>query len=230
MSLEEEFRELGFEMSQILKKELDRMKDNAQNTINIILEETQKKIQKDLLKLEQGMIQNAEIELNKQITDKTNEINRKIIEEKNNFIEHFIELVKQEIKKRINSNSQGYLKYIIAQIEDSLSLIPENATIYVNQNDQSLLSKPENKAKIEKFHYKLCSKPTNTLGGIKVIANDNSLVLDSTLESKINLMKDEISKRFMSIFPIFEINIPNAFQIYDMLNKQDHGANNEHDN
>ena len=108
MSLKQDFKELGFELSQILKKDLERIREKAQSNLSVIKDETNKKIQKDIVKLENTLTQNARIQINKKVSDLFNSINRNILIAKTNLVEEFLRALTDVVTQHIKENSNGY--------------------------------------------------------------------------------------------------------------------------
>jgi len=208
MSLKQDFKELGFELSQILKKDLERIREKAQANLSVIKDETNKKIQKDMVKLENTLTQNARIQINKKVSDLFNSINRNILIAKTNLVEEFLRALTDVVNQHIKDNSKGYFENLNREIEDATKHIQNRVSLYLCARDlKKILSDP----KLIQLNSEIVvlkeSPSIDTICGFKLIAEDNSFVLDYTYESKLEQMRDEIGRRLMKLFPVFESNV-----------------------
>ena len=216
MSLREDFKDVAYDKARIVKKEIEVLQKKKEASINYIIETTLGKTEKDLLKLEKKLIKKTQIKLNIEESKRISEINRKISWKKTECVENFIKLMEEEILSRIKNDPEKYFSFLKTKLEELLPLVNEASNIYVNSNDLKYLKKksifkllPEKRDII-----KLSDIPIETLFGFKIIDRHNTFCIDYTFESLILKHKQEISIEFMKIFPIFEVNVKNATEIF----------------
>ena len=216
MSLREDFKDVAYDKARIVKKEIEVLQKKKEASINYIIETTLGKTEKDLLKLEKKLIKKTQIKLNIEESKRISEINRKISWKKTECVENFIKLMEEEILSRIKNDPEKYFSFLKTKLEELLPLVNEASNIYVNSNDLKYLKKksifkllPEKRDII-----KLSDIPIETLFGFKIIDRHNTFCIDYTFESPILKHKQEISIEFMKIFPIFEVNVKNATEIF----------------
>lgn len=216
MSLREDFKDVAYDKARIVKKEIEVLQKRKESSINYIKETTLAKTEKDLLKLEKKLIKKTQIKLNIEETKLITEINKKISRKKTECVDNFIKLLEEEILRRINKDPEKYFSFLKEKLNGLLPLINEASRIYVNSNDLKYLKNnsifkllPEKRDII-----KLSDEPIETLFGFKIIDRHNTFCIDYTFESLILKHKQEISIEFMKIFPIFEVNVKNAMEIF----------------
>lgn len=227
MSLREDFRDIGYEMARIVKNEVEAIQTKTQKAIDFIEEETKKKLDKDLIKLENELINQSLQELNINETERVAEINQAIANKKNDCIEDFIAYFSKYIKKKIENNSQKYALFISSKIMEFLPLINNPVKVQFNARDLKYIHEnkffnpiPQNNELLN-----LDPVPIETVCGFKIISEDGSFTIDLTLDSLIQKHKQELSLRFMRIFPIFEIKVKNAMEI----DEKQHGSAKRHE-
>ena len=216
MSLREDFKDVAYDKARIVKKEIEVLQKRKESSINYIKETTIAKTEKDLLKIEKKLIKKTQIQLNIKETKLISEINQKISWKKTECVDNFIKLLEEEILGRIKNDPEKYFSFLKEKLLRLLPLVNEASNIYVNSNDLNYLRNnsifkllPEKRDII-----KLSDKPIETLFGFKIIDRHNTFCIDYTFESLILKHKQEISIEFMKIFPIFEVNVKNAMEIF----------------
>ncbi|MHA1700953.1 MAG: hypothetical protein ACTSWK_01665 [Promethearchaeota archaeon] len=216
MSLREDFKDVAYDKARIVNKEIEVLKKRKESSINYIKETTIAKTEKDLLKLEKKLIKKTQIQLNIKETKLISEINRKISWKKTECVDNFINLLEEEILRRIKNDPENYFSFLKDKLTRLLPLVNEASNIYVNSNDLTYLRNnsifkllPEKRDIL-----KLSDDPIETVFGFKIIDRHNTFCIDYTFESLILKHKQEISIEFMKIFPIFEVNVKNAMEIF----------------
>ncbi len=221
MSLREDFRDIGFEMARIVKNEVDSIQKKTQIAIDFIEEETTKKLEKDLIKLETDFINRSLQELNIHETERVAEINQMIANRKNECIEDFIQYFKTQLTQKIENNRQKYALFISSKIMEFLPLIRVPVKVQFNSRDLKYIHENEffNPIPQKQEFLKLDSVPIDIICGFKIISDDGAFTIDLTLESLIKKNRQELSLHFMRIFPIFEIKVKNAMEIDEQKHK-----------
>jgi len=216
MSLREDFKDVAYDKARIVKKEIEVLQKRKEASINYIKETTMAKTEKDLLKVEKKLIKKTQIQLNIEESKRITEINKKISRKKTECVDNFIKLLEEEILVRIKNDPKKYFSFLKEKLTKLLPLINEASNIYVNSNDLKYLKNnsiykllPEKRDII-----KLSDEPIETLFGFKIIDRHNTFCIDYTFESMILKHKQELSIEFMKIFPIFEVNVKNAMEIF----------------
>jgi hypothetical protein len=216
MSLREDFKDVAYDKARIVKKEIEVLQKRKESSINYIKETTLTKTEKDLLKIEKKLIKMTQIQLNIKETKLISEINQKISWKKTECVDNFIKLLEEEILGRIKNDPEKYFSFLKEKLANLLPLVNEASNIYVNSDDLKYLRNnsifkllPEKRDII-----KLSDEPIETLFGFKIIDRHNTFCIDYTFESLILKHKQEISIEFMKIFPIFEVNVKNAMEIF----------------
>jgi vacuolar-type H+-ATPase subunit E/Vma4 len=217
MTLKDEFQELGYELARIIKNEIDLLRQRANSSIEFIEKETDKKIIRDLSGLERELILNAEFQLNKLESDKINEINKKILHKKTEYVEKFIQKMKIEVLNKISNDYDSYTKYLATSIENYSSLITSRVEIFFNSEDlPKLKAHPLIFPKLND-NIKISSIPIDIICGFKIKSLDKTFVIDHSFNAILEKNKNDISMEFMEIFPIFQVNVENAMQIYEKM-------------
>lgn len=216
MSLREDFKDVAYDKARIVKKEIELLQKRKESSINYIKETTLAKTEKDLLKIEKKLIKRTQIQLNIEESKRISDINQKISRKKTECVDSFIKLLEDEILRRIKKEPEKYFSFLKEKLLKLLPLVNEASNIYVNSSDLKYLNKnsifkllPEKRDII-----KLSDEPIETLFGFKIIDRHNTFCIDFTFESLILKHKQEISIEFMKIFPIFEVNVKNAMEIF----------------
>ncbi|UYP47854.1 V-type proton ATPase subunit E [Candidatus Lokiarchaeum ossiferum] len=227
MSLREDFRDIGYEMARMVTKEVEMIQKKALSAIDFIKEETKKKLEKDLIKLEAELINRSLQKLNINETERVAEINQAIANKKNECIENFIIFFKEQTQLRIKKNSQKYSMFIMSKIMEFLPLIDRPVKVQFNTRDLQYIKENTffNPIPEKQNLLRLDERPLDVACGFKIVSEDKAFTIDYTLESLIEKYKQELSLRFMKIFPIFEIKVKNAMEI-DM---QQHGGAKRHE-
>lgn len=216
MSLREDFKDVAYDKARIVKKEIEVLQKRKESSINYIKETTLAKTEKDLLKIEKKLIKKTQIQLNIKETKLISEINQKISWKKTECVDNFIKLLEEEILGRIKNDPESYFSFLKEKLTKLLPLVNEASSIYVNSDDLKYLRNnsifklmPEKRDIV-----KLSDETIETLFGFKIIDRHNTFCIDYTFESLILKHKQEISIEFMKIFPIFEVNVKNAMEIF----------------
>lgn len=216
MSLHEDFKDVAYDMARIVKKEIELLQKRKEVSINFIKTTTSEKMEKDLLKMEKKLIKKTQIQLNIEESKLISEINQKIARKKTECVDNFIKLLQKEISKKIKKEPEKYFSFLKEKLIGFLPLVNNASNVYVNYSDLEYLKKnskfimlPEKRDII-----KLSDSTIDTLCGFKIIDRHNTFCIDYTFESLISKYKQEISIEFMKIFPIFEVNVKNAMEIF----------------
>lgn len=216
-TLIEDLKSLEYELSQIIRKETTKLKDNHDKVIAQLDEEMNYKLNKDLHEMESKLIQNVEYELNRKINLKINEISRNIILSKNHIIQEFIDLVVEQIKRKVALKTESYFEFLTERLRKTAKLIQEPTWIFLNKNDHQTLKKNPNLLKIDSKYLNINEKPIDILCGYKLIAQNNTFEIDDTLDSRLDSIKEEISSRLMNLFPQFEFKMDNAIETLEKI-------------
>ncbi|QEE15870.1 hypothetical protein DSAG12_01697 [Promethearchaeum syntrophicum] len=216
MSLREDFKDVAYDLARIINKEIEVLQKRKESSISYIKETTLDKTERDLLKLEKKLIKKTQTKLNIEESKRISKINQKISQKKTECVDNFIELLQKEIIRRIEKDPDKYFSFLKRKIIELLPLVNIASNIYINSKDLKYLKKnsiykllPEKRDIL-----KLSDNPIETLFGFKIIDRHNTLCIDYTFESLIMKHKQEISIEFMKIFPIFEVNVKNATEIF----------------
>ena len=223
MSLQEDFQELGYELAKFIKIRIKTIKKTAKETISVIEEDTKKKIKKDLYEIERDMVRKKEFELNKIESKKISEINQKIIYAKRYHVNRFIGLVADKVKEKVKEKPEKYFEHIFEKFLDFYDLITTPVNLQFNTRDLKSIEKDPKHFPLSKEHFKLVEiskEPIKTISGFMITAKDNSFVINNTFESEIERHTHEIGVEFMKIFPVFEVNVDNAIDLYEKLYPQ----------
>ncbi len=108
--------------------------------------------------------------------------------------------MEEEISKRIKKDPDNYFSFLKEKLLGLLPLVNEVSIFKLLPEKRDII--------------KLSDEPIETLFGFKIIDRHNTFCIDYTFESLILKHKQEISIEFMKIFPIFEVNVKNAMEIF----------------
>ena len=216
MSLREDFKDVAYDLARIVNNEIELLQKRKEASINYIKETTLEKIEKDLLKIEKKLIKKTQTKLNIEESKRISKINQKISQKKTECVDDFIKLLQKEILRRIEKDPDKYFSFLKEKLIELLPLVSIASNIYLNSNDLEYLKKnsifkllPEKRDIV-----KLSDTPIETLFGFKIIDRHNTFCIDYTFESLIIIHKQDLSIEFMKIFPIFEVNVKNASEIF----------------
>jgi vacuolar-type H+-ATPase subunit E/Vma4 len=221
--MNEQIQELGLELAQITKKEIEKIKENTLNMIKLINDETDRKIKKDVYKLENTIVQNTKLSINKKISEKINLVNRNILIKKNNLYEQLIKTVVETLTERIESNMDGYMEFLAKKTKELSPLLNTKVYMYLNERDLLYVRKHPKALELDSENIQISSTPIETSSGFKIEALDHSFLLDLTYESHLERLKDDISKIYMKKFPVFDINLEGTRELLDQFTKKAEG-------
>ena len=216
MSLREDFKDVAYDKARIVKKEIELLQKRKEASIKYIKETTLKKTEKDLLKIEKKLIKKTQIQLNIEESQRISEINQKIANKKTECVDNFIKLLEKEISNKIKKKPEKYYEFLKNKLIEFLPLVNIASEVYVNPRDLKYLKNNSifNLLPEKRDIVKLSDSTIDTLFGFKIIDRHNTFCIDYTFESLILKHKQELSIEFMKIFPIFEVNVKNAMEIF----------------
>ena len=216
MSLREDFKDVAYDKARIAKKEIELLHKRKEASINHIIETTHKKTEKDLLKIEKKLIKETQIKLNIEESKRISEINQKIARKKTECVENFIKLLENELLNKIKKKPEKYFEFLKDKLIEFLPLVNIASDVYTNSSDLKYLKNnsifkllPEKRDIL-----KLSDSTIDTLFGFKIVDRHNTFCIDYTFESLILKHKQKLSIEFMKIFPICEVNVKNAMEIF----------------
>jgi len=215
MSLREDFRDISYEMARIAKVEMEKIEERIKKAITFIEENIDQQIEKDTLKMELEFIQEKQAELNIDESERVSQINQAIAEKKARCIKDFTDLLKLEVRKRIEEKKEKYFQFIFQNICKFLPVINQPVKIAFSEQDLEYMKKkalikmlPE---KAAFFHYD--DRFLTETCGFKIYSKEREFIIDFSFETLLDRHYHEIKMRFMKIFPLFEINVQNAMEI-----------------
>jgi vacuolar-type H+-ATPase subunit E/Vma4 len=204
MPLLTDFRDLGYELAQFIKKEIEDIKNNAKDEIEKIKSETERKIKAELISLENELLKEAEFEINRDFSNRVNQINTKILEAKNSYINSIIQKLDLEISNKIHRNPDGYRNYLSKLIREKCAMIESNCWLYCNQEDHLLFQKFPDLLK-DAPYLELNKVPIDTKCGFKIVEKSGAFEMDFTHQSLIKSNWNNIAQLIMSFLPIFSV-------------------------
>ncbi len=222
MSLREDFYDLAYELAKIANDEIDKIEKRAMATIDYNREEMDKKIRKDLEKLQKNRMNEELFGLNIDESERIAQINQAVAEQKGKSIKDFVILLKSKVSKMIEAHPREYFDFMRQKMYHFLPLLDQNVEVRVNQRDYDLVKQKPlfNTIQKNKFHVNLSKIPIETVGGFRIIPEDGSFEIDYTFESQIEKYRKDLAMKFMEIFPVFKIDVKNAIE----LEKEKHEA------
>ena len=212
--IDDDFRDLSYELARQIKQEIDKMKERTISTIVYIEEETKRKIARDISSLENRIIQNAEFELNKKISDRINEINQNILLAKTMYIEKFISELKAKIASLVSKYPEKYFRFLSKKLVEYGKIFRDGGKIRLNKQDSELLKKYPSEFSLDKKLFEIDTNHADIVAGFQIFSKDMKYTIDFSVDSMLEKQKNEISKMFMKIFPVFEVNVPDSIDIY----------------
>jgi vacuolar-type H+-ATPase subunit E/Vma4 len=214
MSLREDLKDVSFELARNLKEKKDRIEKKSDVAMKFIIDQNKKKIRVDLLRIMNEMINDKYNELNKHETAQINQINATIAEKKGESMDAFVEVLKKEIRVRITQNPEAYFQFLQDKITEFLPIINQPVTFYVNAVDLQLLEKYPIISNLKKRKlFSTSPTPIETAFGFKLTSKDASFSITFTFESILERYYEELSMKFMSIFPVFTVDVKTAADI-----------------
>jgi len=222
MSLRNDLQEISFELAEIIKEKIQNIKENAQETIDYIVNQTELKIKRDMKKVNRDMIQKAEYRLNQRESKKIKEINNRIVKTKIMYEQRIINDILGILAKRIDQRPKDYFTFLEEKFSEISALIQKPVLISFNLRDLNSIREHTYLEKILNHAFvNLSDEPIDCTGGFFIQAKDNSFSIDNTIETIIDKNQSIISKKIMESFPIFEVNVENAIDIYEKRHTND---------
>src|SRR6056297_3358165 len=215
MILRNDLQELSFELAEKIREKIQDMRKENRDTIQYILSQTDKKIERDREAVERNMIQEAEYRLNQQESKKIKEINSNIVKTKLAYVEKLIRDFKIKTEKRIENDMSSYFKFLKERFAEISSLFDEKVFIQFNQRDRDYLKENEKLFPNNLGLFEISDDTIENIGGFFVKHNRGKFTIDFTFDSVIEDKRSLIYKKLMSVFPVFEVNIENAIEIYE---------------
>jgi len=214
MSLREDLKDVSFELARIVNEKKNRIEKKSDVAMKFIIDQNKKKIRVDLLRIMNEMINEKYNELNKHETAQINQINATIAEKKGESMEAFVEVLKKEIRVRITQNPEAYFQFLQDKITGFLPIINQPVVFYVNAEDLQLLEKYPIITNLKKRKLiSVSSKPIETAFGFRLASKDESFSITFTFESILERYYEELSMKFMKIFPVFTVDVKTATDI-----------------
>ena len=222
MSLREDFQDLAYEMAKIVNDDVNSIEKRALASIEFHQKEMEKKLQKELIKLEKTMMNEELFNLNIEESERIAQINQAIAERKGKCIDDFANILKKRIRSLIESNPDAYISFLRNKKKEIFKLLDSDSQIFFNKPDlEQINQKPHfNTKQKNQINIKISPKPIETAAGFRIVTDNNEIEIDYTFESQLKKYEKEISMIFMNIFPVFEVNVKNALE----LEKEKHGG------
>ncbi|MHA1610632.1 MAG: hypothetical protein ACTSVZ_12105 [Promethearchaeota archaeon] len=227
MSLREDFKDIGYEMARMITAEIEKIGKKTSMEIYYINERFENHIHNDLLQLEVSTIKKRQFELNKDEIERSSKINQTISERKTKHIEEFLEILKIEIRNRIQTCHESYSEFLIEKIKSYLPLINQEVQVQFHKEDlkyikeANFFEKLGEKGKLFEFS----EIPLDSCIGFKIISKNKDYEIDYTFNAITEKHQQKLKMRFMKIFPVFEINLRNAMEI----DREKHGGASRYD-
>ena len=216
-----DLQEMSFELAEIIRDKIRNMERENRDTINYILDQTDKKIERDREDVKRNMIQRAEYRLNQQVSKRIKEINSNIVKTKLNYVEKLIGDFKQEIQRYIENNMHTYFEFLHKKFLEFSHLFEDKVFLVLNERDRKHLESNQEDFPVEEGVFDISNKTINTIGGFFVKQKENEFTIDFTFETVIEDKRSLIYKKLMNIFPVFEVNTENAIEIYEKKHAKD---------
>ena len=214
MSLREDLKDVSFELARIIKEKKDRIEAKSDVAMKFIIDQSKKRVRVDLLRIMNEMINEKYNELNKHETAQINQINATIAEKKGEAMVAFVEVLKKEIRVRIAQNPEVYFQFLQDKISEFLPVINHPVIFYANAEDLQLLEKYPIISNLKKRKlFSISPTPIDTACGFQLASKDASFNITFTFESILEKYYEEISMRFMEIFPVFTVDVKTATDI-----------------
>ncbi len=177
------------EFSQIVLREASEEKQRILADIKRQITESNKKIKDEILKKSE---QNLKLETEKVVYEKNKKLSKLAIEAKKEVIQKREELLLQmynTLEQRLMefTNSDKYNDWIISKITEAQSqLNTKDITIYISKKDENLIS--------QRLKLKTLLDNEIRIGGCKVICEQKKVLIDNTLEKKLNEVFENFDK------------------------------------
>ncbi|MFO7796462.1 MAG: V-type ATP synthase subunit E [Promethearchaeati archaeon] len=158
--------------------------------------------------IRKGFIEDYNNSLNKNLSSTLLESKERILELKNNLIKLFIKDLREEIKKRINSNYKGYVQYLLDIIDNikNKDNLPKNSILYFNERDMDYFRKNIEKIKnIVNNEFQIKKELKIEIGGFILEQDDGEISFDYTIDNTIEENYSKIEMNFSNIIKDTEI-------------------------
>lgn len=147
-----------------------------------------------------------EEKFNKLISQNVIEINKAILELKNDLFNDFFESIQYAYSNIISDRFEEYKKFIRSRIRINLSKFDSNVLIYANMRDIDFIKeKIPNIIERTGFKHKITvvDMPIDTVGGFIISDEEKTFSIDWRFETIIKLYRDNIALLIEKAFPFY---------------------------
>jgi vacuolar-type H+-ATPase subunit E/Vma4 len=200
-TLEYQFKQLEYEMFLGLKEIAQEISQKSEQAIQAIRDETERKAQRDLLKLHQESLNEAQRLLNLRIDEAVASLNSSILKKKNEYYRRFLEELAVRVVENIQHNPVPYWRHISTKVIDATSQLSGEIVLIFNGHDAEVLKKTPNHLKLPGINYSISSHTVRCIGGCLIQALDGFIEIDLTIDEELRRKNPMIALRFYAILP-----------------------------
>jgi Archaeal/vacuolar-type H+-ATPase subunit E len=191
-SLKNMIEEINEKLKKEVEKEYEEWYQQIEKVINKIYKETLIKIN------EISEETKRKIEYSKNIIISSAEIEVKNLKLSliNDYIDKIIDSVLSQI--RDEKNLQIYYKALKKYIDEALEMIGKNIVVYCNEEDYEIITEYL-KEKIPEKTFNVVKSNPSKYGGVIITNKEGTIILNNTIEARLNRQKDYIRKELGKI-------------------------------
>lgn len=191
------------EIRSAAEEEVKRILKGAKEEAKSIVEEAKlkaKEIREEKIKT---LMREFRARLRREVAPKRLEIRNRFIKERYRMLSEFFDNISKEIILKIRSNEELHYKFIEQCLKEVIRAIKGTTIIvYPCENDVKTIKEVIDKVK-KKYAFKKdidikIADPIECVGGLVAVTEDGRKYYNSTLESKLELLKEEIISELIS--------------------------------
>jgi len=158
--------------------------------------------------IRKGFIEDYNNSLNKNLSSTLLESKERILDLKNNLIELFIKDLREEIKKRIKNDYEGYVGYLLDKFDNikNKNDFSKDSILYFNERDINYFRKNIEKLKnIVNNEFQIKKELKIEIGGFILDQDGGEISFDYTIDNTIEENYSKIEMNFSNIIKDTEI-------------------------
>jgi len=208
INLKSQFGKLGMHL---INQAKDKIKDLNQEMLfrkAEIKKRYRNRLDSKSNQIRKGFIEDYNNSLNKNLSSTLLESKERILDLKNNLIKLFIKDLREEIKKKIKNNYEGYVEYLLDIIDTikNKENLPKNSILYFNERDMDYFRKNIEKIKnIVNNEFQIKKELKIEIGGFILEQDDGEISFDYTIDNTIEENYSKIEMNFSNIIIDTEI-------------------------
>ncbi len=205
-SIEDQLEKIKNVLAKKLYEETSMIERMNDEKIKELYENSKLQLAKMKNKYECEYAKGLEENYNKMISQNVVEINKAMLELKNELFNDFFESIQYAYSNIISDRFEEYKKFIRSRIRIQLSKFDSNVLIYANMRDIDFI-KEKIPAIIERTGFRhnitVVDMPIDTVGGFIISDEEKTFSIDWRFETIVKLYRDNIALLIEKAFPFY---------------------------